>query len=181
MVKWAIFVSGNGSNLQNVLELERDILKTQEVSLVVADRDCFALQRATHFGKMHLVIPAKRDDEMLQTLRNQQVNSIFLLGYMRVLSEYFINTWKAPIINLHPSLLPKYRGLHAIQRSYDAKDNEAGVTLHEVVPELDAGPILKQLSFEVPKNISFDDFEVRIHSLERKIVSDYLLDLEHKR
>lgn len=183
-LRWAIFVSGEGTNLQNVLELERHRLKKNQVALVVADRECPAIARAKKFKKPTFVIDPKSKSgnaDLLQTLKKYKVDAIFLLGYMRILKANFLKAWDAPIVNLHPSVLPKFKGAHAIRDAIEAHEPTLGVTLHEVVEEVDSGRILRQIEFPRDSRWSFDEAVECVHAYERRIVSDYLLDLEEKR
>src|SRR4051812_5315875 len=109
-LRWAVFVSGSGTNLQNFIDLESQLLN-QKLVAVVADRECKALERARVAHKDTLCLSPKDphfNSETLDFLNSHGVNRIFLMGYMRILSKEFLAAWKDPILNLHPSLLPKY-------------------------------------------------------------------------
>jgi len=95
--RWAVFVSGQGTNLENLLRLENEELKSNHVALVFADRPCRALEIAKKFGKKTLLLNPREDgftNLLLQSLKENQVNSIFLLGYMRMLPSKFLSAWK---------------------------------------------------------------------------------------
>jgi phosphoribosylglycinamide formyltransferase-1 len=181
MRRWAIFVSGNGSNLQNVLELEKTGLQNNQVVAVYADKECFAVERAKKFNKPVLILSPKEegaDQKLIEFLSAHEANAIFLLGYMRILKPGFLEKWKQPIVNLHPSILPKHKGLDAIKKAYEAGDAEFGVSLHEVAPEVDSGPLLSQLKFPRPEGCSYEESVEKVHEMERKIVREYLFGLE---
>ncbi len=182
MIRWAVFASGNGTNLQNVLDLEKaGQIPHQEIVLIHADRECKAMERALKSNKMVWKESPKTlgfVDKLLMELSAQRIDRIFLLGYMRILSPEFLKKWQRPVLNLHPSMLPKYRGLEAIERAYQAGDELVGVSLHEVVEELDAGPILLQKSLQRDPIESLESLTERIHRLEHQMVREYLLSLE---
>lgn len=180
MIRWVIFVSGEGTNLQNVLDLEPS-LKHQKVVGVFADRPCRGLERAVAAGKKNLQISPKEPDfqeRLLAFLKESSATHLFLLGYMRLLSADFLKAWKGPLINLHPSLLPKFKGKDAIRQAFEAKESVMGVSLHEVVEAMDSGPILRQLSIPLEKDETYEQITARVHELERKMVRDYLFDLD---
>ena len=179
-IRWAIFVSGNGSNLQNLLDLEAARkFKRHQIVAVYADKDCPALARAQKFGKATLLRSPRDSDEILAFLAEHRIDQIFLLGFMRLLKVEFLKKWAKPILNLHPSALPKYPGLDSIARAVAAKEPYLGVSLHEVIEAVDAGPLLRQITF--PIAAFKDDLEkitAEVHRLERQMVADYFFDLD---
>lgn len=181
-MRWAVFVSGRGSNLKSVLEAEaRGEFQKNKVVLVHANRDCPALEIAQSFAKpTHVLSPNAEgfEEQLLSEFKKHEVSHVFLLGYMRLLSEKFLMSFKGPVVNLHPSLLPAYKGLRAIERAFEAKEEVMGVSLHEVIVELDSGRILKQAEVRRRPEWSLKEAEQAIHDLEHKIVREYLLDLE---
>jgi len=182
MIRWAVFVSGSGTNLQSLLDLEaQNSWKHQSIVAVHADRKCLALERAQKASKSCFLYSKNEIDydlKLLDFLKSQNVNAIFLLGYMRVLSSDFLRKWKYPLINLHPSLLPAHKGKDSIQRAYQANDEVIGVSLHEVSEEVDSGKILRQISFPRLPEETLEALETRVHAFERKIIRDYCFDLE---
>lgn len=142
--RWALFLSGRGSNAQAIMDMQG----WGDIVLVVSNSqkqsEVFGETRARRTGVPVYQIGKKIDWNQLDLeLRRRDVHKIFLLGFMRLLPAEFVNRWAGKILNLHPSLLPAYPGLHAIEKSF--QDGAAmGVTVHLVVPEMDAGPILLQ-------------------------------------
>lgn len=175
-------MSGEGSNLSQVLHLEKiEALKHQKVVLVHSNRACPALEKAKAAQKpVHLQNFKEADAwaRLLEVLSAHQVERIFLLGYLKILPPEFLEAWAKPIVNLHPSLLPKYKGLHAAQRAFDSGDLEGGVSLHEVVAELDSGQLISQIRFQRAEGEAWETYWKKIRESEKKIVEDYLLSLE---
>jgi len=106
------------------------------------------------------------DSQIVTILSHYAPNLTVLAGFMRILTPVFIDAVRA--INLHPSLLPRYKGLHAIERSFESGDTEVGVSVHWVSCELDGGEIIVQKSFTRPKDMPFEAFEARIKTIEKE-------------
>tara|TARA_B000000557_G_scaffold259014_1_gene254237 strand:+ start:1931 stop:2395 length:465 start_codon:yes stop_codon:yes gene_type:complete len=111
-------------------------------------KECGAAKKAEKFGVPHCYISHKNEDQIIQLMKAWRVDLIVLAGYMRVVSPDFIKAFPNRIINLHPSLLPKYKGLHAVEQALEAGDKVTGCTVHYVNEELDAGEVI--LQYEVP-------------------------------
>ncbi len=181
-IRWALFASGFGSNLENVLKIEKEPgFQNQKIVWIHTNRECPAAEKARTFNKETFVLSSKLpnyEKQVLEALQSHRINGIFLLGYMRILSASFIEAFQGCIVNLHPSLLPKYPGLDSIRRAYEAGDEKVGVTLHQVTADLDAGPILKQMDFLRDSKASLEEITEKVHDYERKLVRDFLFDLE---
>jgi len=149
-MKAVILISGNGSNLQSIID-HADKIDLQ-ISAVISNRDnAFGLQRAQSANINTYFIDSKIfnsrdafDNELISIIDKLDVELIILAGYMRILSPLFINHFSGKILNIHPSLLPKYPGLNTHQRAIDACDKEHGASVHFVTEELDGGPIISQ-------------------------------------
>ena len=135
--------SGNGTNFENIL---RTCNKDEVVLMIHNKKKCGALKRAAKFGINHCYVNAKDEDQMIQLFESWRVDLIILAGYMRVIQNP--DAFPAPIINVHPSLLPKYKGLHAVEQAMEAGEEVTGCTVHYVNEELDGGEIILQA--EVP-------------------------------
>ena len=113
-----------------------------------------------------------------EVLKEFETEVICLAGFMRILSEDFTSAWAGKILNIHPSLLPKYKGLHTHQRAIDAGDKEAGCSVHIVTPELDAGPILGQSRVPILPDDTAETLAARVlveeHKLYPKVLADFL-------
>ena len=137
--------SGNGTNFENIVT--NPICNKHEVVLMIHNtKECGAVARAAKFGIPHVRIPHKDEDRMIELFRAWKVDLIILAGYMRVIKNP--DAFPAPMINVHPSLLPKYKGLNAVEQAMDSGDSVTGCTVHYVTEELDGGTIIAQQ--EVP-------------------------------
>ena len=154
-MKAVILISGNGSNLQSIID-HADKIDLQ-ISAVISNRDnAFGLQRAQSANINTYFVDSKIfnsrdafDNELISIIDKLDVELIILAGYMRILSPVFINHFSGKILNIHPSLLPKYPGLNTHQRAIDAGDKEHGATVHFVTEKLDEGPIISQETVQV--------------------------------
>ncbi len=140
-MRLGVMCSGNGTNFENILT--NPICNTNEVVLMIHNtKQCGAKKRAAKWGIPHIRIPHKDEDKMIELFRAYRVDLIILAGYMRVIKNPA--AFPAPIINVHPSLLPKYKGLHAVEQAMESGDKETGCTVHYVNEELDGGEIILQ-------------------------------------
>ena len=154
-MKAVILISGNGSNLQSIFD-HADKIDLQ-ISAVISNRDnAFGLQRAQSANINTYFVDSKIfnsrdafDNELISIIDKLDIELIILAGYMRILSPLFINHFSGKILNIHPSLLPKYPGLNTHQRAIDARDKEHGATVHFVTEQLDEGPIISQETVQV--------------------------------
>lgn len=148
----AVFVSGRGSNLQALLDQEGCNIRLVCSHLKLSAAD---LKSKRNFIP---VFKTKKIDflEWLQVLKSQRVNRVFLLGFMRIVPGFFVDSWKDRMLNLHPSLLPLFPGLDAFEKSYEEK-TDVGVTIHKVTSKLDAGEIVAQ-SMVFKSNSEFPEF-----------------------
>ena len=133
--------SGNGTNFENIVT--NPICNKHEVVLMIHNtKQCGAVKRAAKFGIPHVRVPHKDEERMIELFKVWRVDLIILAGYMRVIENPSL--FPAPMINVHPSLLPKYKGLHAVEQAIDSGDEETGCTVHYVNEELDGGEIILQ-------------------------------------
>ena len=137
--------SGNVTNFENIVT--NPVCNKHEVVLMIHNtKKCGAVTRAAKFGIPHVRVPHKDEDKMIELFKAWKVDLIILAGYMRVIKNPA--AFPAPMINVHPSLLPKYKGLNAVEQAMDSGDNVTGCTVHYVTEELDGGTIIAQQ--EVP-------------------------------
>ena len=160
----AVFVSGSGSNLQSIIDNIENGNLNCEISYVIADRECFGLERAEKHGIKSIMLDKKLfgknlSDEINAILENdtETTDYIVLAGYLSILSKNFINKWNRKIINIHPSLLPKYggKGMYGI-KVHEAvianKEKESGCTIHFVDNGIDTGEIITNVKVPVYEN-----------------------------
>ena len=140
-MRLGVMCSGNGTNFENIVT--NPLCNKHEVVLMIHNtKQCGAVARAAKFGIPHVRVPHKDEDKMIELFKAWNVDLIILAGYMRVLKNP--DAFSAPIINVHPSLLPKYKGLNAVEQALDSGDDVTGCTVHYVTEELDDGPIIMQ-------------------------------------
>ncbi|HTH15555.1 MAG TPA: phosphoribosylglycinamide formyltransferase [Magnetospirillum sp.] len=174
--KVGVLVSGRGSNLQALLDAAADPDYPAEIALVISNiPDVYALQRAATAGVPAVVIPHKDfgsreefDAAMHMVLEAAGIEIVCLAGFMRLLSPGFAKAWEGRMINIHPSLLPSFKGLHTHQRALEAGVKLHGCTVHLVTAELDDGPILVQAAVPVLKDDTADTLAARVLKQEHK-------------
>ena len=170
----AVFVSGSGSNLQSIIDNIENGNLNCEISYVIADRECFGLERAEKHGIKSIMLDKKLfgknlSDEINAILENdtETTDYIVLAGYLSILSENFINKWNRKIINIHPSLLPKYggKGMYGI-KVHEAvianKEKESGCTIHFVDNGIDTGEIITNVKVTVYENDTPEILQKRV-------------------
>lgn len=169
--KWAIFISGTGSNLQALLDLATEARPTLVISNQV---QAPGLGKARRMGIPTLVIKNPIDWNFISNeLKNFGIQKIFLLGFMKILPASFISGWQNKILNLHPSLLPLYPGLHAFEKAYQDK-KPLGATVHRVVAQVDAGPQLLQKKFSRDEN--YNECRLRLSWTEQCLVREVFVN-----
>ncbi len=152
-----VLLSGSGSNLQAIINHITEGRLNARVMAVISNRaDAFGLQRAQQAGIPTEVIEHHQfdsresfDTQLIKTIDKYQPELIVLAGFMRILTDEFVNHYYGKMINIHPSLLPKYRGLHTHRRALEAGDIEHGLSIHFVSSELDGGPVILQKTVPV--------------------------------
>ena len=142
-MRLGIMCSGNGTNFENIV---RTCSKDEVVIMIHNKKDCGALKRAAKFGIPHCYVNHKDEDKMIELFKAWNVDLIVLAGYMRIIKNP--SAFPAPIINVHPSLLPKYKGLHAVEQAINNREEYTGCSVHYVNEELDGGEVIMQS--EVP-------------------------------
>lgn len=176
----AVFVSGDGTNLQAIIDnIAKGSLKAK-LALVVSDRrDAFALKRAQRAGVKTVIFDPKkfatrRDYErfLVSILKKEKVGLIVLAGFMRILSPYFVKKYRNKILNIHPALLPAFKGGCAIEDAFLYGAKVTGVTVHFVDEKVDHGPIVAQEPVAIRDCESARQLEARIHRVEHKIYSE---------
>ena len=173
----AIFVSGSGTNMENIARRAKEGKLRCDIALILCDNpNALALKRAANLGLETFVIERKNfnsklefDEKINQKLLEKKVEAVFLAGYMRILSPEFVKNWAWRIMNIHPSLLPKYPGANSIKDAFEAKEKETGVTIHFVNEGVDSGPIILQRKVPIMPNDTLQNLEARIHEMEYQL------------
>ncbi|MCR4941759.1 MAG: phosphoribosylglycinamide formyltransferase [Campylobacter sp.] len=184
--KIAVLFSGSGSNLQAILEKIHGKTfngTTLEVALLICNKpDAYGIQRAKKFGLETKIIqnsnfPSREefDAEMLKHIKSANVDLVVLAGFMRILTPVFTSQVKA--INLHPSILPLFKGAHAITESFESDMQVGGVSVHWVSEELDGGKLIAQRTFERAKDMNLEKWEEQIHSIEHEILPESIIKI----
>jgi phosphoribosylglycinamide formyltransferase-1 len=184
----AVLASGNGSNLQALLDNvhNRDGV---EIVRVISDKPgAFALQRAAASDVPTAVFPredfedrAARDAAIAEQLRDDDVALVVLAGYMAILSPQFIRDFEGRIVNVHPSLLPKFPGLDAIGQALRAGEAETGVTVHYVDEGVDTGPTIAQESLTIDPDEPLEALTERIHEIEHRLLPSVVARLAQEK
>jgi phosphoribosylglycinamide formyltransferase-1 len=175
--KLVILISGSGSNLQAFIDAIAAGTLHADIACVISNKpDVFGLERAVKAGVDTAVLEPKffetredYDHALLALVEKYQPDLIVLAGFMRILTPVFVTPLYGKLINIHPSLLPKYPGLHTHQRAIDSGDKEAGVTVHFVSAELDAGPAILQARVTVLPEDNADTLGKRVLASEHVI------------
>ena len=173
---FAVLISGNGSNLQAMIDaIEKENILGKICCVLSNKANVYGLERADRAKIPTEVINNKDfetreefDTEMVKVLSAYKPDLIVLAGFMRILSSKFVSTFTGKILNIHPSLLPKYPGLNTHQRVLESSDKIHGITVHFVDESLDGGPICAQSSIKV-KTSSLKKLEEEIHKLEHEL------------
>lgn len=173
----ALFASGRGTNLQAIINAVEAGKIRAVISCVIGDRkDAFALERARRSGIEAIYINPKDfssgeefDKEAIKHLQRHKVELVVLAGFMRLLSSYFVDQYTNRILNIHPALLPSFKGTEGIKDAWDYGVKVTGPTVHFVTGELDAGPIIIQKPVVVEEDDTMDTLEEKIHRAEHEI------------
>jgi len=176
-IRLVVLISGNGSNLQAIIDsIATRQLPAKIVAVISNKADAYGLERAKKAGIEHRVLShidyadRQQYDQALQALIDgYQPDLVILAGFMRILSDEFVKHYLNKMMNIHPSLLPKYKGLNTHQRAIDAGDKEHGCSVHFVTPELDGGPIILQATVPVKEDDTAETLAQRVHEEEHRI------------
>ncbi len=178
MPRIVVLISGNGSNLQALMDAEqRGELAGGQIVAVISNRvDAYGLQRARNAGiaaehLSHKDFPEREafDAALMARIDAYQPDLIVLAGFMRILTPGFVQYYAGKMLNIHPSLLPKYPGMHTHARALEAGDTEHGATVHLVTEGVDEGPIILQARVPVLANDTAETLQQRVHQIEHQL------------
>ncbi|WP_338526924.1 phosphoribosylglycinamide formyltransferase [Pseudomonas batumici] len=172
-----VLLSGTGSNLQALIDNVRSGDNPARIAAVISNRaDAYGLQRAQDAGIETRVLDHKAfdgreafDAALIELIDAFNPQLVVLAGFMRILSADFVRHYQGRLLNIHPSLLPKYKGLHTHQRALDAGDREHGCSVHFVTEELDGGPLVVQAVVTVESDDTAHSLAQRVHTQEHRI------------
>ncbi len=180
MKKIAVFASGNGTNMEKIQEnIEEGKLTGVKIAVVMSDKpDAYVLTRAkNHNLDTMVLVPDEYPDResyeagLIECLRCYGIDYVVLAGYMRILGRFFIDAYRNRIINIHPSLLPAFKGASGIKDAFEYGVKVGGATVHFVDETLDGGAIILQKSFDVASEETFESFASKVHKIEYEIFS----------
>ena len=187
----AIFISGSGSNMVKLIKaMQSGLIDAIPVIVISNSKTATGIQKALELKVTPIVIsnePFNGDSTSFETaihnvLIQHKVDIICLAGFMRILTHSFIKKWNNKILNIHPSLLPKYKGLKTHQRALNAGDSHGGCSVHIVTSELDDGPILGQKAVAILPNDTSKDLSARVlieeHHLYQKVLAKFVKDCD---
>jgi len=187
----AIFISGSGSNMVKLIKaMQSGLIDAIPVIVISNSKTATGIQKALELQVTPIVIsnePFNGDRTSFETaihniLIQHKVDIICLAGFMRILTHSFIKKWNNKILNIHPSLLPKYKGLKTHQRALNAGDSHGGCSVHIVTSELDDGPILGQKAVAILPNDTSKDLSARVlieeHHLYQEVLAKFVKDCD---
>lgn len=173
-LKIAVLISGSGTNLQAIIDYQQQHPDLFEIAVVISNRpQAYGLQRAQAAAIATQIIDHTEfdnresfDAELQKCLDNHRVELVVLAGFMRILTKGFTQHYLGRMLNIHPSLLPKYTGLNTHQRAIEAGDSEHGLSIHFVTPELDGGPVILQAKVTIDTDDKSETLANKVHTQE---------------
>jgi phosphoribosylglycinamide formyltransferase 1 len=181
-IKTAVFISGTGSNLKNLIKFSRLKKSPISVDLIVSDN---SKTKGLSFSKFYnikkKIFNFKNreisEKKILLELKKDEINLICLAGFMKIISKNFIKSFKGKILNIHPSLLPKYKGLNTHKRAIDNNEKFSGCTVHYVTSKLDSGKIILQKKVKIKMNETPKSLAKKILTIEHQIYPNAILKI----
>lgn len=184
--KIAVLFSGSGSNLEAILQRVHNKIFNDikiQVALTITNKaNAYGIERARKYGLESVIIEHTKfnsreefDAALVSEIKKHDIDLMVLAGFMRILTPIFTTNVKA--INLHPSLLPLFKGAHAIKESFESEMLVGGVSVHYVNEELDGGKLIMQRAFEKTDGMSFEEFEAKIHAIEHEILPESIVKI----
>ena len=179
-IKLGVLLSGSGTNLQAIIDRIEEGTLDASIELVVSSRmDAYGLKRAEKHGLQTLTLskeiyadPITADEVIAAELKMHEVDYVIMAGYMRMVHAPVLMSFPNRVVNLHPALLPSFKGAHAIQDAYDYGVKVTGVTVHFADDKYDCGPIIAQQALVVEEGWTVDELEEHIHEIEHVLYPD---------
>ena len=167
-MRLGVMCSGEGTNFQNLITYPQ--MRHEIVLMIHNTKKCGAVKRAAKYGIPHCRVAHKDEDQMIKLFKAWRVDLIVLAGYMRILSPKFVKEFAGRIVNVHPSLLPKYKGINAIEQAMEAGEKETGCTVHYVNEELDGGAIIDQSRVPICPDDTVETLTHRVQRAEYRLL-----------
>ena len=181
-INTAVFISGTGSNLKSLIKFSNLKKSPISIKMIISNNP---KSKGLAFGKIYKIRrkvfnfskQARTEKEILELLKKKKINLICLAGFMRILSKNFIQSFKGQILNIHPSLLPKYKGLNTHERAIKNKDKYSGCTVHFVTAKLDSGKIIIQKKVKINKKDTPRTLANKVLAEEHKLYPEAILKI----
>ena len=181
-IKTAVFISGNGSNLKSLIKFSKLKKSPISIDLIISNN---SKAKGLTFGKIYKIkkrvfnfkIKSIAEKKIIFQLKKSKIDLICLAGFMKILSKRFINNFNGKILNIHPSLLPKYKGLNTHEKAIKNKDKHSGCTVHFVNSKLDSGKIINQKKVIINKNDTPKSLAKKILNQEHKLYPEAILKI----
>lgn len=187
-LKIGVLLSGSGTNLQAIIDAAAEGLPVEIVHVVSSRPDAFGIERAHRAGIPVTVLnrdvyadPVEADKRIAETLRYAHAEYVVMAGYMRKVTPVLLDAFPDRVLNLHPALLPSFKGAHAIQDAFDAGVKVTGVTVHLANEDYDKGPIVAQEPVRIEEGMTLDELEAAIHAVEHVLYPRVLRQLAEGR
>lgn len=182
MINVTVLASGNGSNFQALLDASKESNYPAKITTLITNViDCYARQRAQENGINNICIPSEYwkdrmawEQALLSSIQQYRPDIVCLAGFMKILSPAFFKAWTKPVLNIHPSLLPDFKGINAIEQAFNAGVKLTGCTVHYVIPELDSGPIIGQKTVTITKQDTLESLTLKIQKQEHLLYPEML-------
>lgn len=176
-MRFAVFISGNGSNLQAIIDaVQRGDIRAELALVISSKATAYGLQRAEAAGIKTMVFDPKQytnkqsvDRDIVITLKNEKIDFVVLAGYMRLITKFFVKEFPNKIFNIHPSLLPSFKGMLGIKDAFTYGVKITGVTVHFVNEKMDSGPIIMQEAVRITDDDTLETLEEKIHKAEHRL------------
>ena len=181
-IKTAVFISGKGSNLKSLIKFSKLKKSPISIEIIISNNP---KSKGLTFGKIYKIRKKifnfdkhiKAEKEILKLLKKRKINLICLAGFMKILSKSFIRSFKGQILNIHPSLLPRYKGLNTHERAINNKDSYSGCTVHFVSSKLDSGKIIDQKKVKIYKKDTPITLANKVLAEEHKLYPEAILKI----
>ena len=181
-VKTCVFISGQGSNLNSIIKSSRDYNFPIKITLIISNnKEALGLNYAKKFNIPHKFFSSKNKSDFerksLKELKKRKIKFLCLAGFMKILSKNFIKNFGYKIVNIHPSLLPKFKGINTHKRVLKASEKYSGCTVHYVSDKLDSGKVILKKKILIEKNETENSLKTKILKQEHKLYSQSIISI----